>query len=209
MTSEKLIADKLIQAGALQLSPNQPFTWASGWKSPIYCDNRKVLSYPFLRDFIKSEMCNVIFEGYPTADAICGVATAGISWGAMCADQLKLPFIYCRPEPKKHGMGNQVEGFFKEGQNIVVVEDLISTGKSSLQVAEVLRNNKLNVVGMVGIFNYGFAVADEAFKQANIVLKTLTNYQSLLALCLQQAKITEDEKQLLEEWRISPSTWGQ
>jgi orotate phosphoribosyltransferase len=127
----------------------------------------------------------------------------------MCADQLKLPFIYCRPEPKKHGMGNQVEGFFKEGQNIVVVEDLISTGKSSLQVAEVLRNNKLNVVGMVGIFNYGFAVADEAFKQANIVLKTLTNYQSLLALCLQQAKITEDEKQLLEEWRISPSTWGQ
>src|SRR6478672_12891504 len=139
MKNEKIIAEKLLQAGAVKLSPQQPFTWASGWKSPIYCDNRKILSFPFIRDFIKSEMCNIIFEQFPQADLIAGVATAGIAWGAMAADQLKLPYIYVRPKPKEHGMGNQIEGSFQAGQKVVVIEDLISTGKSSLQVVDVLK----------------------------------------------------------------------
>ena len=133
MKNEKIVAEKLLQAEAIKLSPEKPFTWASGWKSPIYCDNRRVLSYPFLRDYIKSEMCNIIFEQFPDANLVAGVATAGIAWGAMAADQLKLPFVYVRPKPKEHGLANQIEGFFEEGQKAIVVEDLISTGKSSLQ----------------------------------------------------------------------------
>src|SRR6478609_8988794 len=175
MKNEKIIAEKLLQAGAVKLNAEQPFTWASGWKSPIYCDNRKVLSYPYLRDFIKSEMCNVIFEQFPEADLLAGVATAGIAWGAMAADQLKLPFIYVRPKPKEHGLGNQMEGFFETGQKAVVVEDLISTGKSSLQVVDVLRNAGVEVVGMASIFNYGFDVADKAFEEKNCIYISLTN----------------------------------
>ena len=139
MTNAKAVAEKLLQAQAVKLSPAQPFTWASGWKSPIYCDNRRVLSFPFIRDFIKSEMCNVIFEKFPEADLLAGVATAGIAWGAMAADQLKLPYIYVRPKPKEHGLGNQIEGYYEKGQKTVVIEDLVSTGKSSLQVVDVLR----------------------------------------------------------------------
>src|SRR5215471_15005969 len=139
-TNEKAIAEKLLQINAIKLNVQQPFTWASGWKSPIYCDNRKVLSFPYIRDFIKSEMCNVVFEEFGGADLLAGVATAGIAWGAMAADQLKLPFVYVRPKPKEHGLGNQVEGTFEQGQKAVVVEDLVSTGKSSLQVVDVLRN---------------------------------------------------------------------
>src|SRR5215203_389141 len=139
MTNERAIAEKLLQINAIKLSVEQPFTWASGWKSPIYCDNRKILSFPFIRDFIKSEMCNIIFESFPKADMLAGVATAGIPWGAMVSDQLKLPYIYVRPKPKEHGLGNQIEGYYEKGQKVVVIEDLISTGKSSLEVVTALR----------------------------------------------------------------------
>src|SRR6185369_5346501 len=152
MTNEKAIAEKLLQVEAVKLNPDNPFTWASGWKSPIYCDNRRVLSFPFIRDYIKSELCNVVFEKFPEAELLAGVATAGIAWGAMVADQLKLPYIYVRPKPKEHGLGNQVEGFYEPGQKAVVIEDLVSTGKSSLEVVEVLRTAGVEVVGMVSIF---------------------------------------------------------
>ena len=165
-TNERAVAEKLLQINAIRLNVTEPFTWASGWKSPIYCDNRKVLSFPFIRDFIKSEMCNVIFDGFPEADMLAGVATAGIAWGAMAADQLKLPYIYVRPKPKEHGLGNQIEGFYEAGQKTVVIEDLVSTGKSSLQVVDVLKQAGLEVVGMVSIFTYGFDVAAEAFEKA-------------------------------------------
>ena len=208
MKNEKIIAEKLLQAGAVKLSPEQPFTWASGWKSPIYCDNRKVLSFPFLRDFIKSEMCNVIFEQFPNAELIAGVATAGIAWGAMAADQLKLPFVYVRPKPKEHGLGNQVEGFFKAGQKAVVVEDLISTGKSSLQVVDVLRNAGVEVIGLVSIFNYGFTAAQEAFKKAGVELESLTNYESLIKLAIEKNIVSEGAEHLLQSWREDPAAWG-
>src|SRR6476620_10590827 len=151
MTDATRTAQKLLEVKAVQLNPEHPFTWASGWKSPIYCDNRKILSYPYIREYIKSEMCNIIFEKYPDAELIAGVATAGIAWGAMVADQLKLPFIYVRPKPKEHGLGNQIEGQYISGQKTVVLEDLISTGKSSLQVVEVLKQNGIEVSGMVSI----------------------------------------------------------
>src|SRR3954462_15554718 len=149
MTNQKAIAEKLLQINAIKLSLQHPFTWASGWKSPIYCDNRRVLSFPFVRDFIKSEMCSVVFEQFPEAELLAGVATAGIAWGAMVADQLKLPYIYVRPKPKEHGLGNQIEGFYEKGKKVVVIEDLISTGKRSLQVVDVIRGAGLEVNGMV------------------------------------------------------------
>jgi orotate phosphoribosyltransferase len=149
MTNEKAVAEKLLQVAAVKLSPTAPYTWASGWKSPIYCDNRRILSFPYVRDFIKSELCNLVFEHFPQAAVLAGVATAGIPWGAMAADQLKLPFMYVRPKPKEHGLGNQIEGFYEPGQQVLVIEDLISTGKSSLQVVDVLRQAGLEVVGMV------------------------------------------------------------
>src|SRR6476659_6467338 len=145
MTNEKAIAEKLLQVEAVRLNLKEPFTWASGWRSPIYCDNRRILSFPFIRDYIKSELCNVVFEKFADAELVAGVATAGIAWGAMVADQLKLPFIYVRPKPKEHGLGNQIEGEFSAGQKVVVIEDLISTGKSSLQVVEVLKQNGIAV----------------------------------------------------------------
>src|ERR1035437_9667234 len=149
MNNKKAVAEKLLQINAIKLSLDKPFTWASGWKSPIYCDNRKILSFPFIRDFIKSEMCNVIFESFAEADLLAGVATAGIPWGAMAADQLKLPYIYVRPKPKEHGVGNQIEGFYTTGLKVLVIEDLISTGKSSLQVVDVLRQAGIVVAGML------------------------------------------------------------
>ena len=207
MKNEKIIAEKLLQAGAVKLSPEQPFTWASGWKSPIYCDNRKVLSFPYLRDFIKSEMCNVIFEQFAEADLIAGVATAGIAWGAMAADQLKLPFVYVRPKPKEHGLGNQIEGFFEQGQKAVVVEDLISTGKSSLQVVEVLRSTGVEVVGMVSIFSYGFDEATEAFKKAAVEVESLTTYESLIKIAIEKNIVSAETEQLLQSWRTDPGGW--
>ena len=207
MTNEKAVAEKLLQVQAVKLSPEKPFTWASGWKSPIYCDNRKVLSFPFVRDFIKSELCNVIFEKYPDADVLAGVATAGIAWGAMAADQLKLPYMYVRPKPKEHGLGNQIEGHYEPGQKVVVIEDLISTGKSSLQVVEVLRNAGLEVIAMVSIFNYGFTIAEEAFATANVSFTSLSNYQTLIGIAVEKKLVSAETEELLMQWRKSPSTW--
>ena len=207
MSDARVIADKLLQVNAVKLSPDHPFTWASGWKSPIYCDNRKVLSFPFVRDHIKSELCNVIFSKYPDAELIAGVATAGIAWGAMAADQLKLPYIYVRPKPKEHGLGNQVEGLFEKGQKTVVVEDLVSTGKSSLQVVEVLRERGLDVVAMVSIFNYGFPVATEAFEKASLPYHSLTDYPALIGLALEKGMITGDQQNILLQWREDPGNW--
>ena len=209
MTNEKAVAEKLLQVGAVKLSPAEPFTWASGWKSPIYCDNRKVLSFPYVRDFIKSEMCNVIFEQFGEADMLAGVATAGIPWGAMAADQLKLPYIYVRPKPKEHGLGNQIEGAYEPSNKILVIEDLISTGKSSLQVVDVLRKAGLQVIGMVSIFNYGFNIADEAFQKANVPFKSLTNYSSMIDLAVEKGIVDPSTQDLLMQWRESPFTWNQ
>ena len=206
-TNEKAVAEKLLQVDAVKLNIDQPYTWASGWKSPIYCDNRRVLSFPYVRDFIKSELCSVIFEKYPQADALAGVATAGIAWGAMAADQLKMPYMYVRPEPKKHGMGNQIEGSYTQGQKVLVIEDLISTGKSSLQVCEVLRKAGLEVIGMVSIFNYGFKLAADAFRQAGISWHSLTNYEILAHLAIEKALISPDQLNTLLNWRSNPSKW--
>src|SRR5690606_38111793 len=207
MTNATVIASKLLQAEAVQLNPSTPYTWASGWKSPIYCDNRRVLSYPYIRDFIKSEMCNIVFEKFPDADLVAGVATAGIAWGAMAADQLRLPFIYVRPKPMEHGLGNQIEGFFRRDQKAVVIEDLVSTGKSSLQVVEVLRREGIEVAGMVSIFTYGFPVATEAFKAAGIVYYSLTDYPSLVKLALEKQTIQSADEEILLKWRDDPANW--
>ncbi len=206
-SNEKAVAEKLLQSSAVKLSPDQPFTWASGWKSPIYCDNRRLLSFPYVRDFIKSEMCNVIFEAFPEADLVAGVATAGIAWGAMAADQLKLPYIYVRPKPKEHGLGNQIEGYYEAGQKVVVVEDLISTGKSSLQVVEVLKQAGLEVVGMVSIFTYGFDVAEKAFEEAGVPYRSLTNYANLVALATDKGMVPENLLPVLLKWREDPANW--
>ena len=208
MTNKKLVAEKLLQVNAVKLRPEQPFTWASGWKSPIYCDNRKVLSFPYVREFIKSELCNVIFSEYPDAECLAGVATAGIAWGAMVADQLKLPYIYVRPKPKEHGLGNQIEGAFTTGQKVVVIEDLISTGKSSLQVVEVLRAAGMEVVAMVSIFNYGFDVAARAFANAGVPYISLSDYKTLITLALEKGTISAETEKILLEWSKAPSEWG-
>ena len=206
-TNERAVAEKLLQINAIRLNVNEPFTWASGWKSPIYCDNRKVLSFPFIRDFIKSEMCNVVFEEFGDAELLAGVATAGIAWGAMAADQLKLPYIYVRPKPKEHGLGNQVEGFFEPGQKTVVIEDLVSTAKSSLQVVDVLKQQGLDVIGMVSIFTYGFDVADKAFKDAGIAYRSLTNYENLIALAVSKGIVSAEQESVLLNWRVDPANW--
>src|SRR5688572_30168770 len=207
MTDATIVAEKLLQVKAIKLSPENPFTWASGWKSPIYCDNRKVLSFPYIRDFIKSEMCNVIFEKFPDAQLLAGVATAGIAWGAMAADQLKLPYIYVRPKPKEHGLGNQVEGFYEKGQKTVVIEDLVSTGKSSLQVVDVLKEQGIEVIGMVSIFTYGFPVATEAFDKASLDYYSLTDYPTLISSAIQKGIVAEEQLDILLKWREDPAAW--
>lgn len=207
MNDASAVAEKLLQVNAVRLNPEQPFTWASGWKSPIYCDNRKVLSFPYIRDFIKSEMCNVIFEKFPEAELLAGVATAGIAWGAMAADQLKLPYIYVRPKPKEHGLGNQIEGHYEKGSKVVVIEDLVSTGKSSLQVVDVLKGQGLDVIGMVSIFTYGFAQADKAFETASLRYYSLTDYPTLIGLAIERGMIAADQQELLLQWREDPAGW--
>lgn len=207
MTDATITAEKLLQAEAVKLAPSKPYTWASGWKSPIYCDNRKLLSLPFIRDYIKSELANTVFEKFADAEVIAGVATAGISWGAMVADQLKLPFIYVRPKPKEHGLGNQIEGQYAPGQKVVVVEDLISTGKSSLEVVKVLRKEGLEVIGMVSIFNYQFNAATEAFNTAGVTFYSLTNYPALIDLAVAKGLIADNEKEVLLNWRADPANW--
>ena len=207
MTNEKSVAARLLQVEAVKLNPEKPYTWASGWKSPIYCDNRKVLSFPYDRDFIKSELCSVIFEQFPDVDAIAGVATAGIAWGAMAADQLKLPFLYVRPKPKEHGLGNQIEGNLTPGQKILVVEDLISTGKSSLQVCDILKQSGVEIAGMVSIFNYGFNQATKSFDEAGIKLVSLTNYAALVELAIENETISPALLTTLNNWRENPADW--
>lgn len=207
-TAAQAIAEKLLQINAVKLNAENPYTWASGWKSPIYCDNRRALGYPYIRDFIKSELCAVIFEHFAAAEAIAGVATAGISWGAMAADQLKLPFMYVRPKPKEHGMGNQIEGMFEKGQRVVVVEDLISTGKSSLEVCEVLQKEGIIIEGMVSIFNYGFPLAAKAFDDAGVQLFSLSNYEALIDYAKEKKLVTEQQLNSLLNWRNNPADWG-
>ncbi len=208
MTNEKAVAEKLLQVNAIKLSPQAPFTWASGWKSPIYCDNRKVLGFPYSRDFIKSELCSVIFEDFSEATLLAGVATAGIAWGAMAADQLKLPYIYVRPKPKEHGLGNQIEGYYEKGQKVLVIEDLISTGKSSLQVCDVLKSEGMEVIGMVSIFSYGFDVAAKSFEQAGVAYRSLTNYETLINLAVEKGIVSAAELNTLLNWRKNPATWS-
>jgi orotate phosphoribosyltransferase len=208
MKNKKAVAEKLLQINAIKLSVNNPFTWASGWKSPIYCDNRKILSFPYIRDFIKSEICNLIFQSYENAEMIAGVATAGIAWGAMAADQLKLPFIYVRPKAKEHGLGNQVEGYYEPGKKIVIIEDLISTGKSSLLVANVLQRENLSIEGMVSIFNYGFDAAKTAFREADVNLQSLTDYDSVIELAIEQNYVSKEDQKTLLNWRSNPSQWN-
>ena len=208
MSTQKHFAEKLMQIKALQINLQKPYVWASGWNSPVYCDNRKVLSYPYVRDFVKSELANMVLEHFPEATVIAGVATAGIAHGVMAADLLKLPFIYVRSKPKEHGMGNQIEGVLEPGAKVVVIEDLVSTGKSSLQVVDVLREEGAEVVGMCALFTYGFPVADEAFVKAGLSLHTISNYKALMEVAAEQKLITAEQAASLEEWRVSPQTWG-
>jgi len=208
MTDALMTAEKLLQTGAVKLSPTQPYTWASGWKSPIYCDNRKLLSNPYTRDFIKSELCNLIFDKFPEAEVIAGVATAGVPWGVLVADQLKLSFVYVRPKPKDHGMGNQVEGELEPGKKVVIMEDLVSTGLSSLQVAEVLKNLGSDVIGMAAIFNYDFSQTAEAFDKAGVVLHSLTTYPTLIAQAAGRGKLSPSEEEVLLKWRNDPAGWA-
>jgi len=201
-------AELLLQINAIKLNPGNPFTWASGWKSPIYCDNRITLSFPPIRNYLKEEFAKNIEKQFGKPDVIAGVATGAIGIGLLVAEALALPFVYVRPEPKKHGRLNQIEGFLQKGQNVVVIEDLISTGSSSLMAVEALREAGANVKGMAAIFSYGFDVAKTNFKNANVDLYTLSNYENLLPLAVAKKYITEEEEQTLVEWRVSPSTWG-
>jgi orotate phosphoribosyltransferase len=202
------VAEFLLQIKAVKLQPRQPFTWASGWKSPIYCDNRKTLSYPKIRTFIRQQFVQVIRENFPTPDVIAGVATGAIAQGALVAEEMGLPFVYVRPEPKKHGMGNLIEGEIKPGQSVVVVEDLISTGGSSLKAVDALREAGCDVKGMAAIFTYGFQDAVENFRKSDVHLVTLSDYSSLVRQALHDEYITEQDMTTLEAWRKSPSTWG-
>ena len=206
-TAEKT-AELLLQINAIKLNPRNPFIWASGWCSPIYCDNRITLSFPAVRNYIREEFSKNIEKQFGKPDVIAGVATGAIGIGILVAESLGLPFVYVRPEPKKHGRLNQVEGYLQKGQNVIVVEDLISTGNSSLLAVEALKEAGANVKGMADIFSYGFAVASNNFKKANVDLYTLSNYENLLPLAVAKRYITEEEEITLQEWRNSPSTWG-
>ena len=205
-TAEKT-AELLLQINAIKLNPRNPFSWASGWNSPIYCDNRITLSFPAVRNYIRDEFSKNIEKQFGKPDVIAGVATGAIGIGVLVAESLGLPFVYVRPEPKKHGRLNQVEGFLQKGQNVVVIEDLISTGNSSLLAVEALKEAGANVKGMAAIFSYGFEIATENFKNANVDLYTLSNYENLLPLAVSKKYITEEEELALQNWRKSPSTW--
>jgi orotate phosphoribosyltransferase len=207
-TLEQILAQKLLQIKAIKLQPANPFTWASGWKSPIYCDNRKTLSYPAIRNFIKLELARTIIEQYEGVTAVAGVATGAIAQGAMVAEALNLPFVYIRATPKDHGLENLIEGDLKPGSKVVVIEDLISTGGSSLKAVEAFRNAGCHVVGMVAIFTYGFPIAEEKFKEAKVKLTTLCNYDVILDEALKTDYIDESEIKTLQEWRKNPSQWS-
>lgn len=208
MQREQRIAEKLLQIKAVKLQPNDPFTWASGWKSPIYCDNRKILSYPHIRDFVKSELSNMVFTEFPEAEVIAGVATAGIPHGALVADLLKMPFVYVRSKPKAHGMGNQIEGHLEPNKKVLVIEDLISTGKSSMEAIVALKEAGAQIEGLCSVFNYGFDVAKELFEKNNIPVGSLSNYNALLEVALEQKIIAGSDMEILQTWRENPSEWN-
>jgi orotate phosphoribosyltransferase len=204
---ERIFAEKLLKIKAIKLQPSNPFTWASGWKSPFYCDNRKTLSYPVLRNFVKIETARLIMERYGAVDAIAGVATGAIPQGTLVADELNLPFVYVRSSPKDHGLENLIEGELRPGMKVVVVEDLISTGGSSLKAVEAVRRDGCEVIGMVAAFTYGFDVAEKAFKKAKVDLTTLTNYEAVLDAALKTKYITPEDVPTLVEWRKDPAHW--
>lgn len=204
---EKQVANKLLRVKAVKLQPRNPFSWASGWKSPIYCDNRKTLSYPQTRTYIKIQIARIILENYPEVEVIAGVATGAIAQAALVADELGLPLIYVRPTPKDHGLENLIEGDLRPRQKVVVIEDLISTGGSSLKAVEAIRNDGSEVLGMIAIFSYSFPVAEEKFRNAKVKLTTLCNYNAVLAEALATNYITEDDIETLNKWREDPSTW--
>ena len=206
-TLKKAFAAKLLRIKAIKLQPNNPFTWASGWKSPFYCDNRKTLSYPELRNYVKLEIVHAVLEKFPEVEAIAGVATGAIPQGALVADALNLPFVYVRSKPKDHGLENLIEGELKPGMKVVVIEDLISTGGSSLKAVEAIRNNACEVIGMVASYTYGFPVAKKAFKEANVELVTLTDYEHVVAEALETGYISDSDVELLNEWRKAPAHW--
>ena len=205
---KKDFAHRLLKIKAIKLQPNNPFTWASGWKSPFYCDNRKTLSYPELRNYVKQELTHSILEHFPDADAVAGVATGAIAQGALVADSLHLPFVYVRSKPKDHGLENLIEGELRPGMKVVVVEDLISTGGSSLKAVEAIRKNACEVIGMVASYTYGFPVAEQAFKDAGVQLVTLTDYENVVAKAVETGYISSDDVQLLDEWRKDPAHWN-
>ena len=206
-TLERIVAQKLLQIKAIKLQPANPFTWASGWKSPIYCDNRKSLSYPDVRSFIKIELARIVSEKHKDANAIAGVATGAIAQGALVADILSFPFVYVRSAPKGHGLENLIEGELKPGSKVVIIEDLISTGGSSLKAVDAVRNFGCEVVGMVAIFTHGFPVVEEAFQKANVPLTTLSNYNAVIEEALKTNYISESEIAVLQEWRKDPANW--
>jgi orotate phosphoribosyltransferase len=204
---ERLIAEKLLQIKAIKLQPANPFTWASGWKSPIYCDNRKTLSYPAIRNTIKIELARIIQENFPEVTAIAGVATGAIAQGALVADLLGLPFVYIRSEPKDHGLENLIEGELRTDAKVVIIEDLVSTGGSSLKAVRAVRNFGCEVAGMVAIFTHGFPVAEKKFKEAKVPLITLSNYNTLIDEAVRTNYISEDDVEILKEWRRAPDKW--
>jgi len=206
---EQQVAEFLLQIKAIKLQPNNPFTWASGWKSPIYCDNRITLSHPTIRTYIRQQLTRMIQEKFGAVGCIAGVATAGIPQGALVAQELGLPFIYVRSKPKDHGTGNMIEGDVLTGKRVVVIEDLISTGKSSLQAVEALRAADYDVAGLAAIFSYGFDIAEDNFKEANCPFVTLSNYSALIKYASENQYILPNDVEVLKQWRESPSTWGQ
>lgn len=205
---DRILAEKLLKISAIKLQPDHPFTWASGWRSPIYTDNRKTLSYPEVRTFIKVEMARIIMEKYPEAQAIAGVATGAIAMGALVADELGLPYAYVRSTPKDHGLENLIEGNLKPGQKVVVIEDLISTGGSSIKAVDAVRMAGCDVVGMAAIFTYGFPVAEKRFKEANVNVFALSNYNSMLQAALETNYIRASDLETLQEWRHDPANWS-
>ena len=207
-TLKQILAKKLLKIKAVKLQPANPFVWASGWKSPIYCDNRKTLSYPALRNFIKLELACTIMENYESVTTIAGVATGAIAQGAMVAEELRLPFVYIRSTPKDHGLENLIEGDLKPGAKVVIIEDLISTGGSSLKAVEAVRNAGCDVIGMVAIFTYGFSISEERFKEAKVKYTTLCDYDAILDEALKTDYIEESDIKTLQEWRKDPARWN-
>ena len=206
---EQQVAEFLLQIKAIKLQPTNPFTWASGWKSPIYCDNRATVSHPTIRTYIRQNLTKLITEEFGNVECVAGVATAGIPQGVLVAQELGLPFVYVRAKAKEHGTGSLIEGEIFEGQRVVVVEDLVSTGKSSLQAVDALRAAGYNVAGLVAIFTYGFDAAAENFKKANCRFATLSNYKALINYAEEHQYITKADVELLQKWREAPAEWGQ